>query len=229
MQAQDDDESLTEEFAGMSPKERARIAKKEQEEAREDPAYQAIMVQAEDHFRNARYEQALASYREARTLRPLNVYPKVKIKDVKALIAQRQAAAAAVPVMEKPVEDPIEIAPAPVSVEVPALEPLPSVEKDEAPSSAPEPSVERGPAVVSKPTQAKETRERTVETIKPKPVDGLSERRSKEGNAEVVERILTAEGRSTVFKRVAHTWGQVFYFEDGRPIDPRVWKQRFND
>ena len=55
-----EDTSLTRTFDGLSAKERNRIAKREQEESAQDQRYQALMVEAEDHFRARRYEESLA-------------------------------------------------------------------------------------------------------------------------------------------------------------------------
>ena len=53
------DTSLTKEFADLSAKERNRIAKKEQSEAENDVAYQAVMNTAEALFREKRFEESL--------------------------------------------------------------------------------------------------------------------------------------------------------------------------
>jgi hypothetical protein len=54
----------------------------------------------------------------------------------------------------------------------------------------------------------------------------MQEREYREGNAFVTERTVTVDGRSTVYKRVVHAWA-TYHFEDGKPIDVRVWRERF--
>lgn len=81
---------LTEEMRSLSPKERSKLAAKETEEAATDSSYQQAMREAESAFRTADYEEALKSYQRARELRPYNVYPKVKIQDLQALLKKRQ-------------------------------------------------------------------------------------------------------------------------------------------
>jgi hypothetical protein len=54
----------------------------------------------------------------------------------------------------------------------------------------------------------------------------MQEREYREGNAFVTERTVTANGRSIVYKRVVHAWA-TYHFEDGKPIDERVWRERF--
>ena len=75
-----EDSSLTREFGHLSAKERARIAKQEVEDAAKDTRFQEAMVQAEALFQQKKYDDALAGYQGARALRPLNVYPTVKIR-----------------------------------------------------------------------------------------------------------------------------------------------------
>jgi hypothetical protein len=62
-----------------------------------------------------------------------------------------------------------------------------------------------------------------------KPADGIIEQRYKEGQAFVIERAVTVDGRLVKYKRVYHPYGQTFYFEDGLSVDERVWKARFPD
>ena len=83
---------LSEEIKHLSPKERSALAAKETTEAKSDSDYQEVMRQAETAFREARYEDALSAYEEARRTRPYNVYPKVKIQDLQALLKKRDEA-----------------------------------------------------------------------------------------------------------------------------------------
>ncbi|MGV9011288.1 MAG: hypothetical protein ACOH13_01735 [Flavobacteriales bacterium] len=83
---------LSEGIKHLSPKERSALAAKETAQAKSDSAYQEVMRQAETAFREARYEDALSAYEEARRTRPYNVYPKVKIQDLQALLKKRDEA-----------------------------------------------------------------------------------------------------------------------------------------
>lgn len=225
-------ESLTEEFPGLTAKERSRIAKKEVEEAAADTAFRSIMVAAEDLFRQQRYEDALRAYQQARLKRPYNVYPKVKIHDLEGMIRARNAAAPE-PAVEPPAPDP-PVAAVPVAV-VPDASPLPPVQAD--PVVPPKATVQPGkpaPAVVAPPTpvdpvKATNTDRPPVqkEALPVPKTDGLVERTYKEGNAHVIERTVTEDGRSAVYKRVIHPWGTIYHFRDGKSIDERVWKEAF--
>ena len=74
------DSSLTQDFAKLSAKERARMAAHEEQDAAADTAFQARMKQAELRFQQGAFQNALDLYRQARSMRPYNVHPKVKIQ-----------------------------------------------------------------------------------------------------------------------------------------------------
>lgn len=215
------DNSLTDDFGHLSAKERARIAKKEQEDAAKDIPYQEVMASAEALFRGHRYDEALTSYQEARRMRPLNVYPKVKIQDLQALIAKREAARAD------------SLADAQLAVVVDA--PVPVVRdtgpaKAEEPERPPTPPVKEEPAVVvpEKP-RALPAEPGPVEPIEKEPIpsEGMHERTYVEGRAIVLERKLVRNGRIEVYRKVTHPWGQVVHFRDGATISERHWNEVF--
>lgn len=226
------DTSLTRDFARLNAKERARIAKQEQEGAAKDVRYQAVMAKAESAFKEQRFEDALGLFKEARVIRPYNVYPKVKIQDLQALLDKRAAAAATlepapvpVPVPERPTEEetpspPVEVVPEPVTGASPKTErPVQTVE----------------PSHVPKPNTA---REKTPVRAAPMPVaadpitlpsDGVEESVLREGRAVVLERRVTTNGHTEVYRRVSHPWGDIVHFKDGQPIPARAWTEMFGD
>lgn len=227
--AQEGKGSLTEEFPKLSAKERSRIAAKETREAQEDAAYQREMLGAEAAFQAKNYEEALAGYERARALRPYNVYPKVKIEDLRALLGKQESAAAPTPVPRSTVAEPA--APpspsGPPSDHSPAAPsvPVPTPEVPVRVGAAPDRSA---PVVVDKPKPSPKP------APAPAPVregsilaDGIHERQYQEGRAFVVERTVVEEGNATVYKRVIHPAGHTFYFQDGRSVDERVWRDRF--
>ncbi len=218
--AQGDKGSLTEQFPNMSAKERARIAAKEGEDAIKDKSYQAFMQEAEKAFQEGHYESALEQYEKARALRPFNVYPKVKIEDLKALLAKQGSAPAAEPPPEPVIEPSTAI---PIIPDQPTEAVVPQVEKP-VPSALPE----QTPIIHSEKVERIPPAPQAAETpVELKKAEGQIERRYKEGHAFVIERLVTVDGRLVVYKRVFHNWGQVFYFEDGVAVDERVWKARF--
>ena len=221
--AQNDRGSLTEDFPDLSAKERARIASKEKDDAAKDGAYQALMLEGERDFQEGRYEEALATYEKARAMRPYNVYPKVKIEDLRAILKKQAArpdsAVAATPPPVPAFERPVPVPPAAIEVsdtaklavrkEEPKPIVVPPVEEPPAKENAAAPVVKSLPA----PSRKRDT--------------GVIERRYREGHAYVIERAVEVDGRVVIYKRVFHNYGQVFYFEDGLSVDERVWKQRF--
>lgn len=223
------DSSLTRDFEHLSAKERARIAKKEQEESAKDPRYQAMMTEAEDLFRKQQYDDALVRYQEARNLRPLNVYPKVKIQDLQALIAKRDAEMMArtkvqaqppVPILVPP--DTASKAAPPVTMEVVAVKEVAPLPKPDTTKAVVRP---KQATVVAKEQPRKVTTTAPVEPVKAAGPDGVEERMYMEGRAVVLERKITNHGHIEVFRKVTHPWGQVNYFRDGIAISERVWKE----
>ncbi len=216
------DSSLTREFSKQSAKERARIAKQEVEDAAKDPRFQGVMTQAEALFQQKQYDDALARYQDARALRPLNVYPKVKIQDLQVLIAKREATKAT---EESQVSAPPPfttdtshttvanadraVAPVEIARPITALEPT---RKTEVP-------LEKRP----EPVMVRTERVRT----EPIPAEGMHERTYVEGRAIVLERKVVDGTRVEVYRKVTHPWGQVVHFRDGAVISDRQWREVF--
>lgn len=255
--AQRGNESLTGDFGKLSAKERSRIAEREAQESAKDTIYQREMHNADLAFQQGRYEDALALFREARKLRPYNVYPKVKIEDLQALIKKKQEESAkqaqeaeppapsvspqvpaaqqlapAAPPVESPTPtakpEPASTAPPSPPAEVretkaataPPTVPMPAKPLREAPAPRPEPVQDVPPArTTPAPTKAPE----------PKLAAPPGERIYKEAGAVVTERTLPDGDHTVTYKRVAHSWGQTFYFKDGLAIPAREWKERFNE
>lgn len=233
------DTSLTKEFADLSAKERNRIAKKEQSDSENDVAYQAVMNTAEALFRDKRFEESLEQYRIARNMRPYNVFPKVKIQDLNALIQLRteqkleptgsengimfeKLYPTAEPIIAKEVP--------PIAIEIPQeppTEPVPTVEDPRSSvnvsTNVPEQKVRS-----KVPMEKKSSAPTNANTKLPLP-DGVVERYSKEGRALVCEREVTKAGKMCVYRRVIHPWGDITYFKDQVPISERAWAEAFGE
>jgi len=254
--AQGGDGSLTGDFKKLSPKERSKIAARETHEAAADSGYQDIMKQADAAFRAGRYEDALAAFHEARSIWPYNVYPKVKIQDLQALIKkQDEERVGQTPVVPPPADPPgpaVVATPSPQETPEPPLNtPHPLVSPDPpldttAPSVAPLPSpveTETTPAPMEKkpvpaadmappniPAAASVNQTRRASTPGPdiRPIT-IGERIYMEAGATVTERTVEDEGRPVVYKKVVHPWGQTYHFKDGLAISDREWNDRFNE
>jgi hypothetical protein len=162
----------------------------------------------------------LGLYEKARALRPYNVYPKVKIEDLNALLA-KQAAAAPEEDTDAPPVEPVATKSTGTELAVPT-----------APFPAPAPTAIQVPPPTETSVTPKIEEKPTITPPREEPTPlkkakGDIERRYKEGNAFVIERTVTVDGHLVVYKRVYHSYGQVFYFENGRAVDERVWKARF--
>lgn len=224
--AQREDGSLTSGFDKLSAKERSKIAARETEEAGKDTAYQALMRNADHSFQAGRYEEALATFQQARVLRPYNVYPKVKIQDLQALIKKKELERAA---QLKDTTQGFTEGPPPAAVPVEHPAPKPT---EEAPVTAP--PMEAAPAPLPKPAAAPQPippaqKAKPAQTLpsEPAPPTTLGERIYMEAGAVVTERTVEDDGKAVVYRKVAHSWGQTYYFKDGRAILQREWDQRF--
>ncbi|MBL7965235.1 MAG: tetratricopeptide repeat protein [Flavobacteriales bacterium] len=202
-------------FEKLSAKERTRIAKEEEEKARQDSVYQGVMRRAEEAFQQQRYEEALDLFKQARVLRPYNVYPKVKIQDLQTLLGRKEDGTIAtpepVPVREPEPSDQQPV-PMPLVIHQVPVEP-PKVIQPEKPAPAP---VRPAAPVVRQEDPA------------PAPAQP-GERWYREGQAVVLERTVLEEGRAITYRRVTHPWGQVFHFREGLTVEERVWRSRFGD
>ncbi|HRD51308.1 MAG TPA: hypothetical protein PKY96_01540 [Flavobacteriales bacterium] len=226
-------ESLTPEFAGMSSKERARVAKLEQEDAAKDAAFQAVMAEAEALFQGQRFDEALAKFQQARSMRPLNVFPKVKIQDLQALIAKRKAEEAMAEKQPAQLEPKVETLLENVSqVSQPAPEPVREHDAPNPGAERTEPVVERAePIRIAQPrptVQSPQPSGNNQPPAEPLP-DGIQERTFVEGRAVVLERRIVRDGLATVCRKVTHPWGQVVHFRDGIAISEREWTEMFRD
>jgi hypothetical protein len=229
--AQADHSSLTKDFKKLSAKERSRIAARETAEAAKDSSYQAIMRQAEADFQAKRYQEALAAYKRARIARPYNVYPKVKIEDLQVLIAKQ----------EKEQPEPVDSAPAIPATMPDTARPVPQIpvvppSQPEPLQASPQPQPAKPAGVPPAPEPAPAPPPEPVRQLPPaqappaaKPPLELGERVYKEAGAVVTERTVEDEGKAVVYKRVAHAWGQTFYFKDGQSIPEREWRERFSE
>jgi len=225
-------QGLDGEFDQLSAKERSRIAKEEESGASKDAGYQTVMSEAEALFQQQRFDEALEQFQVARDLRPFNVYPRVKIQDLQALIAKRDSATT-------PPEPELGTATAPgipaISPSHEAVVPEPSIAV-ERPRELPPPPVVRTPEQRTGPgakppsaTQRTEPVAVRTERVQEQAVAPLEEGEHiyMEGRALVVERRVAQEGRIAVFRKVTHPWGAVVYFKDATAIPERIWSEVF--
>ncbi len=220
-----EDASLTKEFAGLSAKERSKLAKQEVVNAEKDVVFQNTMAQAEIAFKAGHFDEARQLYAEARERRPLNVYPKVKLEDLDALIAKRAAEAEVRTAVVEPIRHPAQEVQTADTVEASVVPSATMIAEPEAP--APAAPAEKGASTEPAPATP-------VKVVHKSPVDEPStiplaegEREYMEGNAKVLEITVPEQKRLVVYKKVKHPWGQIFYFKDGESVGERIWVDRF--
>ncbi len=210
--------ALAKDFDKLPAKERTRIAAQETQESAEDTAYQAVMHRGDQAFQAGQYEAALTAFQEARRLRPYNVYPKVKIEDLQALISKRAAeqTAPSPPASAPEGTDSGEaVKPAPPPVQH-AASPTPAL------GAAPAPNAAKPPPAAAPANHPPAARVKTT------PSAALGERVYKEAGAVVTERTVEDDGKPVTYKKVVHPWGQTFYFKDGLSIPEGQWSARFS-
>lgn len=232
--------SLTADFDRLSAKERSRIARQENAEAARDSVYQRLMLRGDSAFQAKRYEAALAIFKEARQLRPYNVYPKVKIEDLEALLTRRESTAApAAPHTASegppPLADrespatapptPLDLAPAEMEGDVgevrPGPPPVPATDRHAAPAQA-QPPPHAPPPLPAAREKALPPLRSDAKHLQP------GERTYKKGTTVITECIVEEGDRLVTYERVTHKWGQSFYFRDGRSISQHAWNERFS-
>ena len=69
-------------FSNLSAKQKIKLGKKEQKEAKKDPEYLQLMSEGMVYFQNKDYEKAIVTYENAHNRRPNNVYPMVMLEDI---------------------------------------------------------------------------------------------------------------------------------------------------
>jgi hypothetical protein len=55
--------------------------------------------------------------------------------------------------------------------------------------------------------------------------DGMTEKKFKEGNKEVIQRVVVKDKVGNEYRMVKQTWGGVFYFKNGTSVTQRVWDE----
>ncbi len=224
-----------EEFAELSSKKRISIAQQEETDAKNDAAFQAMMVSGHDLFKGKHYLKAIRKYEEAQSKRPYNVYPKVIISDIELSMKDTLETLRNVehlnkqqlPEVKQEEVQPEKISPPPSTVD--QIEKMNQWEAEERKrrqeerdraNRTPEPTTPQnnGEVVVL-------SMEDFQKDLAVKYPSGLTETVETEGNRTVTTRIIVSEGKGNEYKKVVHNWGGVFYFKNGEAVTERVWKQ----
>ncbi len=230
---------------GLSAKERAELAQKEQIESALDRNFLNVMDQAHLHFAKKEYLKSIRKYEEAGQMRPYNVYPPVKIRDIELamkdtleLLRQREKE---------------ELEQRPHSEQISEKPQLPDREKEmdefrereeKRQQQADQWEQQQRRQLAHQRELKKEQEEKSLELTKREGVDvpetsleefqadlakeyneGITQRTYQDGQRTVTERIVVKGEKGNEYKRVEHPWGGKFYFKNGLPISEETWNQ----
>lgn len=226
-------------WSNLSPNQKIKLAKKEQKEAKKDPEYLKLMDEALVLFQDGKFEEAKRKYTEAHNRRPDNVYPMVMLDDIEIAMNLPQEKTTEEIVEEQVVEEIIEEEIAIESLEEEVLQEENEIEV-EIDEMAVEEKIEEE-AIENEDTQIvvpvepevvinreiKANTEKTVINHPPKVYenDGVYRENLKEGNADVEQITIVEKGQTTIYRKVTHAWGAIYYFEDGNAIFKSEWEK----
>jgi len=234
--------ALAQDFASLSPKERIAAAEREEVEAAQDASYMQMMQQGHELFKKRHYLKAIHKYEDARTQRPLNVYPKVIIADIELSMKDTLTTLRAVeklelekPQLPEPPKADTEKVAEPKPIDIPKETPKQRLEKVEKWEAEERRKLEQARQ------QQNETKPAVAETAKgdvpkmsvadyqkelaQKYPKGITEEISTEGNKTITKRIVVSGETGNEYKKVVHNWGGVFFFKNGESVTERVWNQ----
>lgn len=226
-------------WSNLSPKQKIKLAKKEQKAAKKDPEYLKLMEEALVLFQEGKFEEAKKKYSKAHSRRPDNVYPMVMLDDIEIAMNLPQEKTKEEIVEEEIIEEISneEIAiesleeevlteENEIEVEIDEMEKEEVVEEESIKEENTEIVVPVEPEVVIN-REIKANTEKTVINHPPKVYekDGVYRENLKEGNADVEQITIVEKGQTTIYRKVSHAWGAVYYFQDGDAIFKSEWEK----
>jgi len=235
--------SAQKDWSNLSPNQKIKLAKKEQKAAKKDPAYLALMDEALVLFQSGDFEEAREVYNKAHELRPDNVYPLVMLDDIEVamsmpveeVIVEEEVIIETETIEELPVEEEIvqELIIEEKVVETPEQEvEIIETEVIEEETVETEIAVPIGSDLIT--TKEPETVQRSEKVVIEHPVkiyeeDGVYREDFKEGSANIEQITIVNKGASTVYRKVSHSWGAVYYFENGNAIFKTEWEKMLSE
>jgi len=226
-------------WSNLSPNQKIKLAKKEQKAAKKDPEYLKLMDEALVLFQEGKFEEAKRKYTEAHNRRPDNVYPMVMLDDIEVAMNLPQEETKEEVVEEEIIQEISEKEIAIESLEEEILQEENNIEVqiDEMAEEEKleEESIEKEDTQIVVPVEPevvinreiKANTEKTVIIHPPKIYenDGVYREKLKEGNADVEQITIVEKGQATVYRKVTHAWGAVYYFENGDAIFKSEWEK----
>ncbi|HLV53722.1 MAG TPA: hypothetical protein VKY29_06865 [Cryomorphaceae bacterium] len=229
------------EWENLSTRERLRIGEQEKREAENDAEFQKLMREGHSLFKDKHYLKAIRKYEEAQEQRPYNVYPKVIIADIElsmkdtlAILRENERLENLrnnpPPPPEAEEESTEEYKPELTETKQETIDRLSDWEREERRKREMQRERERQreeePSSV--PTSGEvpqmSTEEYQAELGRTYP-QGVTETVEKEGNKTITTRIVVKDQKGNSYRKVAHDWGGVFYFKNGKAVTQRVWDE----
>lgn len=219
-------------FSKLSAKQKIKLGKKEQKEAKKDPEYLLLMNEGMVYFQSREYEKAIAKYESAHNRRPNNVYPMVMLEDIN--VAKELILVEAIPETEvilidndastrelanksseievnSPIDSALGLQPQnPEIIEPQTTDPI-SINTPE--------NLEKEIFTTTEIKTIEKKEEKFYEN------DGVYRETLREGSATIYQITIVSHGRATVLREVVHTWGGEFYFIDQDPITKQEYKK----
>ena len=218
-------------FSKLSAKQKIKLGKKEQKEAKKDPEYLQMMNEGMAYFQTKEYDKATTKYEDAHNRRPNNVYPMVMLEDI-------NVARELVSVETKPETTVI----LPDNTESRELETKESDLVVNSTNDSDQDNPDENPKIIETQTEdpivintpeniekqvVVPTKVNTIDKKEEKiyESDGIYRETLKEGSATIYQTTIVTKGKTTVLREVVHTWGGEFYFMDQDPITKQEYKK----
>jgi tetratricopeptide (TPR) repeat protein len=231
-------------WSKMSANEKIKLAKKEQKAAKKDPAYLALMNEALSLFQAGKMEEAKVKYTEAHELRPDNVYPMVMLDDIEIAMNMPIVESQEEKIEEEIVTEEIAIETLDeeifeeenqIEAEEIAIEEEEVAEETEVLEITEEDSeiiVRDEPEMKIKKDAKLVVTPETVTINHPPKVyekDGVYKESFKEGSANVEQVTIVEKNVATIYRKVSHSWGAIYYFQDGEAITKAEWDKMLTE
>jgi len=218
-------------FSKLSAKQKIKLGKKEQKEAKKDPEYLQMMNEGMAYFQSKEYDKATAKYEDAHNRRPNNVYPMVMLEDIdvaRELVSVETNPETAVILLDNTESRELETKASDVVVNSTneTIQDNPDENPEIIETQTQEPIVINTPEKVEKQV-VKSTEVETIPKMEVKVYenDGIYRETLKEGSATIYQITVVKKGKVTVLREVVHTWGGEFYFLDQDPITKQEYKK----
>ena len=219
-----------EDFSKLTAKQKIKLGKKEQKEAKKDPEYLQMMNEGMVYFQSKEYDKAISKYEDAHTRRPNNVYPMVMLEDIN--VAKELISNETKPETEVVLIDNNASAKEPENKKSDLVVNFKTDSIQERSPEKTELIETEDPIVVNTPEKLEKqvVKSNDVKTIPKKEEkvyqnDGIYRETFKEGSGTIYQITIVKKGKATVLREVVHTWGGEFYFYNQDPVTKQEYRK----